>query len=418
MITTHKLVSTEKLAKQIQACSQKEFTGRLNIQDPDVLHLWSLDFNQGYLTRCATSVHSIRSWCRHVSLHCPTLPLYSSGQEPDQPVYWDYNYLAQQVKQGKVLHEQMKAIVTDQVTELLFDIEQYSHRLRRSAEMELIYKLIPEYTINSASSNLVLIPAMQPMQQAMQAWVSWQKAGLANYSPNLAPVVQQPKELRKQTSPLAYHNLISLLDGKWTLRDLALKLKQELLPLTQSIMPYINQGLIALREVEDFKESFTVMATNTEPPLASRSKVQSQAIGSLVACVDDSQNDSMKMSQILTLAGYRFINIQEPMKALLILLEQKPDLIFLDLVMPIANGYEICAQIRRISAFKDTPIIILTNNDGIVDRVRAKVVGASGFLAKPIEQQKVLRIMQKYLGAPSIQSQEKDLAWSKRQYLT
>jgi CheY-like chemotaxis protein len=103
-------------------------------------------------------------------------------------------------------------------------------------------------------------------------------------------------------------------------------------------------------------------------------------------------------------------------KALPILLEHKPDLIFLDLVMPIANGYEICAQIRRVSAFKDTPVIILTSNDGIVDRVRAKMVGSSGFLAKPIEPDKVLATLQRYLPKP-VQSQRLQTAhlWSSNQ---
>jgi chemotaxis family two-component system response regulator PixG len=107
------------------------------------------------------------------------------------------------------------------------------------------------------------------------------------------------------------------------------------------------------------------------------------------------------MSQILTQAGYRCINVQDPVKALPILLEHKPGLIFLDLVMPVANGYEICGQIRRVSVFKDTPVIILTSNDGIVDRVRAKMVGSSGFLAKPIERSKVLAILQRYLPTPT-----------------
>jgi chemotaxis family two-component system response regulator PixG len=119
-----------------------------------------------------------------------------------------------------------------------------------------------------------------------------------------------------------------------------------------------------------------------------------------VAYIDDSPNDSRTMSHILTKAGYRFLNIQDPVTALPILLEQKPDLIFLDLVMPVANGYEVCAQIRRVSMFKDTPVIILTSNDGIVDRVRAKMVGSSGFLAKPIDADKVLSVLQKYLVTP------------------
>jgi CheY-like chemotaxis protein len=50
-----------------------------------------------------------------------------------------------------------------------------------------------------------------------------------------------------------------------------------------------------------------------------------------------------------------------------------------------------------MSVFQDTPVIILTSNDGIVDRVRAKMVGSTGFLAKPIGREKVLSILQKYL---------------------
>jgi chemotaxis family two-component system response regulator PixG len=128
--------------------------------------------------------------------------------------------------------------------------------------------------------------------------------------------------------------------------------------------------------------------------------VQPEETGSLIAHIDDSHSDSLKMGNILAQAGYRFINVQDPVTALPMLLEYKPSLIFLDLVMPIANGYEICTQIRRVSAFKNTPVIILTGNDGIVDRVRAKMVGSSGFLAKPITAEKVLKILQKHLPTP------------------
>jgi len=120
-----------------------------------------------------------------------------------------------------------------------------------------------------------------------------------------------------------------------------------------------------------------------------------------VACIDDSRIDSLAMHKILTEAGYRCLNIHDPVQALPMLLENKPDLIFLDLVMPIANGYEVCAQIRRVSMLKDTPVIILTSNDGIVDRVRAKMVGSSGFLAKPINSEKVLNMLRMHLPRPT-----------------
>ncbi|MEM7065153.1 MAG: response regulator [Cyanobacteria bacterium P01_B01_bin.77] len=123
-----------------------------------------------------------------------------------------------------------------------------------------------------------------------------------------------------------------------------------------------------------------------------------KAIGqTMVVYVEDSSKDSQTMAQIIENAGYSYANISDSLQALPQLLEYKPQLIFLDLVMPMANGYELCAQIRRISAFRKTPIVIVTNNDGVIDRVRAKVVGASDFVSKPIGEQRILRVIRKYL---------------------
>ena len=118
-----------------------------------------------------------------------------------------------------------------------------------------------------------------------------------------------------------------------------------------------------------------------------------------IVYIDDSPADSRAMSQIIEGTGYQYTNIPDPLQALPLLIELKPALIFLDLVMPIANGYEVCAQIRRMSTFKDIPVIIVTSNDGIADRVRAKVVGASGFLGKPIQSHKVTKVLKKHLHA-------------------
>ncbi|HEY9880045.1 MAG TPA: response regulator, partial [Leptolyngbyaceae cyanobacterium] len=73
-----------------------------------------------------------------------------------------------------------------------------------------------------------------------------------------------------------------------------------------------------------------------------------------------------------------------------------------DLIMPGTNGYEICGQLRKVSLFKETPIIILSGNDGLVDQVRARLLGATDFLSKPIEPVVILSIIQKHLGQMAV----------------
>ncbi|NEO27500.1 MAG: response regulator [Kamptonema sp. SIO4C4] len=133
---------------------------------------------------------------------------------------------------------------------------------------------------------------------------------------------------------------------------------------------------------------------SSHPPKAQKSAQP------LVACIEDDAGVQQQLEQIFTSQGYRFLAISDPVKALPLLLQHKPAFIFLDLVMPIANGYEICAQIRRVKEFQKTPIAILTSSDGLVDRVRAKMSGATTFLAKPIDAQKVIQTVQTAIASP------------------
>ncbi|MFP3345400.1 response regulator, partial [Halomonas sp. SIMBA_159] len=75
----------------------------------------------------------------------------------------------------------------------------------------------------------------------------------------------------------------------------------------------------------------------------------------LIACVDDSPQVTQTVEQIVRENGYDFIGINDPLRANATLLKVKPDLIFLDLIMPNTNGYEICTQLRRVSSLQEIP---------------------------------------------------------------
>jgi len=149
-------------------------------------------------------------------------------------------------------------------------------------------------------------------------------------------------------------------------------------------LPYIEEGYISLNSIADL------------PPPVSATTIVQEERNILVACIDDSPAICQTLQSIVTPAGYRFLAITDPIKAIATILASKPDIIFLDLVMPNANGYEICASIRKLSFFRNTPIVILTSNDGMVERVRTKIVGATDFLSKPIQPDEVLNMISKH----------------------
>ncbi len=117
----------------------------------------------------------------------------------------------------------------------------------------------------------------------------------------------------------------------------------------------------------------------------------------MIASIDDNLLVCHTIEKLITGAGYRFFSINDPLRAIAILLSRKPDLIFFDLVMPNANSYEICEQLRKISYFHRTPILILTGKDGHTDRLRAKFIGASCFSSKPINNDIILEVIHRHL---------------------
>jgi twitching motility two-component system response regulator PilG len=88
--------------------------------------------------------------------------------------------------------------------------------------------------------------------------------------------------------------------------------------------------------------------------------------------------------------------ISSPIKALSIIFQQKPDLVLCDIAMPELNGYELCGMLRKSTAFAKTPIIMLTGKDSFIDRVKARMVGATEYLTKPFGEKELLTTVEKY----------------------
>jgi two-component system, chemotaxis family, response regulator PixG len=398
------------LSQQLELWGKQQLTGRLDVQGVN-LPQSSFYYCMGRLVWARGGIHPQRRWYRFASQFYPqSLQQFQREVNSAVAAAREYDLLIQWVKQQQIAGERAAYWVRSNITEVVFDLLQQE-------QLEAIV-FTHEYQ-DSLPASLTLLSPEKMLETALQHWEVWNKAKLAQVSPNLAPVIAQADSLKETLSPQIYQKMSQVIDGQNTLRDIAVQMSQEVLSITRTLLPYVQQGLIKLMAVPDRVSPETPLTQSslaaspalmsislTPPPAASAIQPAVEIVSSpaaaiktsvpLVAYVDDSRWETLKMERIVMELGYRFLALQDPMRALSQILTHKPDLIFLDLVMPIVNGYELCSQIRRIGQFKNTPIIVVTSNDGIVDRMRAKLVGATDFMTKPVLIQQVQGAFQKF----------------------
>jgi len=381
-------ITTTDFTSKFTALKKERFSGQLLLKSP-LGQEWTFYLFLGRILYATGGSNLVRRWRKNLILHCPEIELnqlslsniFSSTKA--FKICWEYQVLYSWVEQQKITREQAAKIIGAIVAEVLFDVIQ---------ALQVTYQVEPE---NSSFPQLVLLDAGQVITEVQHVWQTWQEAKIVDRSPNRAPVIKQPEQLQQKTSASLYQVLIKLLDGQRTLRDLAVIMKRDVVEVTCSLLPYIQAGLVELIDIPDLAAPIAPTPPVIPAPASTPSKP-------LVACVDDSPLVCQTMEKILTTADYRFLAVQDSLRAIATLLTHKPDLIFLDLIMPNTNGYEICTQLRKVSTFRNTPIVILTGNDGIIDRVRAKLVGATDFLSKPVDVETVLAVARAHLNNSSV----------------
>ena len=402
---------------RFQYLSWGEFTGYVNVSVASG-RAWEIAFYQGQIVWSLDLAQPNRLWQRllqsHVGYEHVGIDLLFQAANHDRAntfengraFCWQYQGALNLMTLSEIKRSEIDAMLSTAAQETIFDLLQYSQgqKLNFRSQAE-IFSHRPLVTIDTEAA----------IERAEVMWQEWQTHKLGNISPNKTPVIRHPVQLYRQTTPIIYQNLVRVITGKRTLREITVEINEDLLLTTRSLIRYIQTGIIELIDLPD------LIPTQTETKLlaAAAATIVSKpdpninlppvdapraTAAKLVVCIDDNPQICELMRAIITDAGYRFIAIQDATQALPRLLETKPDLIFLDLIMPKVNGYEICGQIRRISAFTQIPIVILTGKDGLLDRVRSKVVGASEFTCKPITKNAIEASLNKYLNTVSKES--------------
>ena len=189
---------------------------------------------------------------------------------------------------------------------------------------------------------------------------------------------------------LGYLNLNRLDDGaKYLRRASELKLKDARLK-TQ-----VESLLERMVETATAADSAVTAATDTTSPLAVTETPPAPETSDAytILVVDDSPTIRKLVTMTLEKYGHHVLSATNGLDALNKLKEVVPDLILSDINMPHMDGYQLCKMIRGNSVTRSVPVIMLSGKDGIFDKLRGRMVGATAYITKPFEIDSLLQLI-------------------------
>lgn len=307
---------------------------------------------------------------------------------------------------AEFLKEKFKLIFMDSALKILDERVKNKNSIRELLEFFNRFGLVKWETVESAMKQELVVTLehllphsgiLQPIQYAefdlsygydghgfsweslktilAQRHQKWQ--ALQPLSPNSIPVrtstnVSLEEEIKT--------HLETWVDGQRSLLEIATSTNTDPLQLAALYAPWMKQGWITLPS--------ETHASKTQQGTASHRPV--------ILSVDDSPIVQVSIQRAIS-DRYEVLCAKNAVEALGLLNTRKVELLLLDVTMPDIDGLEFCRTIRSIGKFKDLPVIMLTAKDGFMDKVKGQFAGSTHYLTKPVDREKLLPVMEKYI---------------------
>ena len=119
--------------------------------------------------------------------------------------------------------------------------------------------------------------------------------------------------------------------------------------------------------------------------------------GLRVMVIDDSKTIRRTAEMLLKKEGCEVITAVDGFEALAKISDHRPQIIFVDIMMPRLDGYQTCALIKNNQTYRATPVIMLSSKDGLFDKARGRVVGSEEYLTKPFTRDELLGAIRRHV---------------------
>lgn len=344
-------------------------------------HCWFVFFLNGqiiYATDSNTNLSRLRDYLRRYQV-CPNFDNMQLCNEANNIP--EYAYLWALLEHNFLTPSQGRRIIHNLIQETLFDLLSLH---QGSFIFESGLALTPQLTTFKISAAVPKI-----MQQVQQ----WKQLHPHISSLHQCPIVTDKLQLHEYLPESTLNHLEHWADGKTSLRQLARYLNRELVTVARAIYPFVQKGWVQLVYPPS---SSTVASTDfSQFSLATPPKI---------ACIHENLATEREMKAIFSQHHQKIeaVFLDDALEAISRLFQIKPDLIFCDLAMSKLDGYEFCAILRRSSSFRYTPIIMLSDRDIFVRRIKARMIGATDYLITPVSEKKIQVFLEKYLNFRTI----------------
>ena len=119
--------------------------------------------------------------------------------------------------------------------------------------------------------------------------------------------------------------------------------------------------------------------------------------GPKVMVIDDSKTIRRTAETLLKREGFTVVTASDGYESLAKIAAERPDIIFIDIMMPRLDGYQTCALIKNNREFRNIPVIMLSSKDGLFDKARGRIVGSEQYLTKPFTKDDLLGAIRRYV---------------------
>ena len=347
--------------KVLQILINKQVTGTLTIKDPyDNLINWLIYLQKGKVVFATSSSGQKEKITYILSQFLP-----QENIDANVKIDNDYEFIHQLVEKHNFGEQKLNDI-------LLFTTRDALTCCLGLPRAQVVFK--KELPLEPILFSFGIKTLITPIKQSINSWVkireqihsSFARPIVKKWSAIQSALIRDPQTL-KQIEQFKPH-----FNEECTIYEIAGHLGLPTLKIAQLIAPFMKQGFI------------TYKPFNT-PPVRKKP---------VVACIDDSQAIQRVVKMTLMAGGYEVVGITEPTKAISSFVRKKPDLILMDINMPGIDGYKLSYMIRQSALLKDIPILMLSGRDGVMDKVKAKMVGAIGYISKPFDPQELVQSIQ------------------------